>query len=149
MKEELLYKEKLNKEKKIKYYRKIIAIVIVVLFLEFIYSNNIYLCYIFNQDSYNLCNGKIKEIDYSEGRYSFPYHSVVSYNLDEVMYEKKCVYNIGDHEGDTITIIIKGDKIGRCQFVLGCVFLCGISLIVLVLLEYYIEYSQLKKLNLL
>lgn len=90
MKEELLYKEKLNKEEKIKYYRKIIAIVIVVLFLDFIHSNNIYLCYIFNQDSYNLCNGKIKEIDHSGGRkaYSYPYHSVVSYNLDGVMYEK-------------------------------------------------------------
>lgn len=149
MKEELLYKEKLNKEKKIKYYRKIIAIVITVLFLDFIRSNNIYLCYIFNQDSYNLCNGKIKEIDHSGGGKARAYQSVVSYNLEGVMYEKKCVYNIGDREGDMITIIIKDNKIGRCQFVLSDVSLYGILLIVAVLLGYYFEYSQLKKLNLL
>lgn len=142
-KEHFLYKEKLEKEKYLKIIKKMLYVIAIILFLDFTFSNSIYLSYIINRDNFKLCEGRIEKI--IRGGHS-DYLLSVSYSLDGNMYEGTTFsYNLGDHEGDTITIIVKDKKIGRNQLVIGWVALGGLILFIGFLIVYYIASLQLEK----
>lgn len=137
----LLYKDKLEKEKYLKFIKKTLCVILLILFLDFIFSNNVYLLYKMNQDNYKLCEGRIEKI--IRGGNS-DYLLSLSYNLDGNMYEGTTIaYNLGDHEGDIITIIVKDKKIGRNQLVIGWVALGGLILFIGFLIVYYIVLMRL------
>lgn len=116
----------------------------VLLFVAFILDNYNYLDYMLHQDNYRICEGKIEKIRH-KGRASKKL--TITYNLDGIIYEGTTTdYNLGDRVGDEITIIIKDNKIGRKQFVMGMATFMALFACVMFLFGYcYLIIYRSKK----
>lgn len=143
----LLYKEKIEKEKYLNDIKKIMVGVFAIFAVNFILNNHMFLNYKINQDDYKLYEAKIEEI--LRGRPG-SFSVSISYNFGEnIYYELKLPYNLGDHEGDIITVIEKDGKIGRHQIVVDWLTMYAIAFFGGLIIIYFITYSQLKKQNIL
>lgn len=144
-KELLSYKNMIEKRKITGEYKKLLIICIILLFIELVSDNYMYLNYLFHKNNYELSEGKIIDVSF-HGKLST--QVLIQYSIDGNIYEGTTFsYNLGDHEGDEITIIIKGGKIGRTQFAIGLITLMIILGLIATLITYYAALKQLKEYN--
>lgn len=135
----------LEKRKEAREYKKFLIMFIILLFIESVLHNYMYLDYLFHQNNYELSEGKIIDVSF-QGKFST--QVLIQYSIDGNIYEGTTFsYNLGDHEGDEITIIIKDGKIGRKQFVIGLMTLMIILGLITPLMMYYAALKQLKEYN--
>lgn len=126
----------------LKFYKNVLIVFIILLFMNCMLDNNMYLNYLFNPSDYNLSKGKIIDIS-SNGKGAT--QLLVLYNLNGNIYEGTMISHVySDHVGDEIAIIIKGEELGRNQFEIDGVSFAILMVIIGDLVMCYHEYSELK-----
>lgn len=133
----------IEKEKYLKFIKKGLLDFIIFFIIAFIGDNLVYCDYIFHQEDYKLCEGKIEKINLRgrSGKELF-----ITYNLEGTIYEGTTMdHNLGDSVGDEIIVIVKGDLIGRNQIVIGRIVLRVIIGFILFLVICFHKYIDLKK----